>query len=75
MKQNFILCLFSTILICLFSCQEGMDASLLNNMNELVITGKNSGNFEFGQMSIEMLTHLYNNSEFSGVPETRLPPS
>jgi hypothetical protein len=54
------------------SCQEGEDASLLNNMNELIITGVNKGNFEFDHLSTEMITHLYNNSEFSGVPENRM---
>jgi hypothetical protein len=72
MKQNLILFLISAILFCFFGCQEGYDASLLNNMNELVITGKNVGNFEFDHMSIEMLTHLYNNEEFTGVPDIRL---
>jgi hypothetical protein len=51
---------------------EGEDASLLNNMNELIVTGVNKANFEFDHFENEMLTHLYNNPDFSGVPENRL---
>ena len=72
MKQIFISCLFFIISFSFYSCTEGPDASLFNNMNELIITGKNKGNFDFDHMSIEMITHLYDNSNFDGVPEKRL---
>jgi len=72
MKKFSSISIIFVISLVLWSCQEGKDASLLNNMNELVITGVNKANFEFDHLSIEMLTYLYNNPELSGIPENRL---
>ncbi len=76
--KNFIPVSFMTLFLCLvisigfWSCTEGPDAALFNNLNELIITGRNQGNFDFDHMSREMLTHLYDNPGFTGVPEKRL---
>lgn len=69
MKRVFFYCFLIIFNIWIWSCNEGTDASLLNNVNELIITGRNSADFDFNHFSTEMIVHLYDNSDFTGVPE------
>jgi len=72
MKQNIFIYLFFIFFIGFWSCNEGLDASLFNNVNELEITGKNSGNYEFNHLSTDMVIYFHNNLSFDGIPEKRL---
>ena len=51
---------------------EGLDASLFNNVNELVISGHNSGNFDFDHLSTLMIVHLHKQSDFGDKPTAQL---
>ncbi|MBN1407967.1 MAG: hypothetical protein JW956_09265 [Calditrichaceae bacterium] len=64
MEKIFLISLFF-IIICLNSCEEeGIDAAFFDTINELIITGKNKGNFKFQNDSTEMIVNFYTNSSF-----------
>jgi hypothetical protein len=72
MKKIIISFLIFVIPFFVNNCTQGTDASLLNNVNELVITGKNTNNYIFDHMTVEMAIHIYDNNDFTGVPQKRL---
>lgn len=51
---------------------EGEDAALFNNINELVIVGRNARASEFDNVNIRMLVHLHRSADFHDVPSARL---
>lgn len=60
------------ISLSLFSCAQGTDASIFNNVNELVVTSKNSGNFVFDHKTVKVNIQLFDNKELIGTPFSRL---
>lgn len=72
MKNISISVLIFVLSFLLNTCNQGTDASLLNNVNELVITGKNKNNYNFDHLTVEMIIDIYDNREFSGIPQKKL---
>ena len=60
-------------LLLLAGCDlEGEDASLFNNVNELIVTGRNTGQYVFDPEATLMLVHLHTDPLLAGTPSARL---
>ncbi len=51
---------------------EGEDVALFNNINELVIVGRNADADHFDSINTKMLVHLHRSDGFHDVPSARL---
>lgn len=51
---------------------EGEDVALFNNINELVIVGRNADAAHFDNINTKMLVHLHRSDSFHDVPSARL---
>jgi hypothetical protein len=53
-------------------CGVGEDAALFNGVNELTITGNNTGAYDFDHVAVRMITHFHTTSSFAGLPAARI---
>ena len=58
--------LIFSIIIILFSCQDGDDAALFNNTNETVIKVNVPNSYSFDRLSIPVRVTFYDNPNYSG---------
>lgn len=57
---------------CDLSAIEGEDVAIFNNVNELVVVGRNTAGFRFDHMDVRMFVHLHRDSRFRDEPSARL---
>ncbi len=65
--------LFVLISLAFGGCDiEGEDVAFFNNVNELVVVGKTTGNVSFDRVRVAMVVHLHGSPDFDDVPSARL---
>jgi hypothetical protein len=58
--------LIISLIVILFSCQDGDDAAFFNNTNETVIKINVPNSFRFDRLSIPVRVTFYDNPDYSG---------
>ena len=58
--------LILSVIIILFSCQDGDDAAFFNNTNETIIKINVSNSFDFDRLRIPVRVTFYDNPNYSG---------